>query len=191
MNYHCHACGHLGNRDKRDYLEAHEAYDINYTTGRVALKKIVALCRLCHRFIHSGFTEMLLERGEITKAQFNEIKAHGFKVLSDAGLSLHRDVDDIDPEEVCAWSDWYLELDGERHYSPFKNYEDWKRHWRERDGVPDTKRCALFFGPFDRRVCDTSLKGFFDRVLEKHHEGGPFDWYEEEYGFEDVYGGRR
>lgn len=166
MAYHCHACGHLGNRDKGDYLEAHEAYDIDYKTGRVTLKKIVALCKKCHRYIHSGHTEVMLRKGDITKAQYNEIKAHGFHVLAEAGLPPHRDGRDLFAHEICAWNDWYLELDGVRHYSPFDGYDDWEDYHRMKDG--NMKRRSEFFsGPMDRPR--STLAGWLDHVLDKHH----------------------
>jgi len=129
QSYHCHACGHLGDRQKGDFLEAHEHYDVNYATGRIVLVKVVALCKKCHLHIHSGLCEILLEKGDITQREHDEIIQHGFNLLLKNGLPTLPEC----PLVICAWDEWYLELNGKKYYSPFKNYEDWDRHWEEAD----------------------------------------------------------
>lgn len=133
MGYHCHACGHLGNRDANDFLEAHEIYDIDYNTGRVTFLGVAALCSMCHKYIHSGMLEVLLDRGDISKERYNEIKEHGFRVLSDAGLPTMRE----EPLVLCEWGDWYLELDGKRYCSPFKDIQEWAEEMGRKDQDED------------------------------------------------------
>ena len=37
----------------------------------------------------------------------------------------------IPEDEICnVWSEWHLVLDGEKHYSKFKDFEDWKNFYK-------------------------------------------------------------
>ena len=67
-NYCCWACGiHKSEAKYHQWLEGHEHYDINYETGCVKLKEIVALCHSCHNSIHTGRMQLLRKRKEISK----------------------------------------------------------------------------------------------------------------------------
>ena len=69
-NYCCWACGvHKMHAKYHQWLEGHEFYDINYSTGRVELVEITALCHSCHNFIHSGRLWKLYEKGENSEAK--------------------------------------------------------------------------------------------------------------------------
>jgi hypothetical protein len=40
----------------------------------------------------------------------------------------------LQTEQTCAniqqdWTKWYLLLEGEKHYSKFKSYDDWRKHY--------------------------------------------------------------
>jgi len=88
--YHCHACGiHKDEALYRQYLEAHEYYDIDYARGRMQLTDIVALCYACHNFIHSGRLYVLLLKGEIPPDRFILIMERGFANLMAADLRYH------------------------------------------------------------------------------------------------------
>jgi hypothetical protein len=74
-NLHCMCCGVEKSKQKGfpKYLDAHELYDIDYTTGRVTLNSIVALCRFCHSSIHFGRLTAEYERGGITEKQYYQV----------------------------------------------------------------------------------------------------------------------
>jgi hypothetical protein len=134
---HCYSCGLPQTR-----LEAHEAYDIDYTNGRVELDEIVALCNLCHAFIHSNLLMVRYEKGirapqEYVAAVFN----HGFQVLESAGLEATKttqnnyqrfignetDSSELSPFEASDvdWSDWHIMIDGEKFNTIYENEADW------------------------------------------------------------------
>ena len=51
-NMTCEICG---KKQDTGYCDAHEIYDIDYTTGTAIFKRTVCTCRLCHRYgIHTG-----------------------------------------------------------------------------------------------------------------------------------------
>jgi hypothetical protein len=85
--FHCWACGvHKSEARVHQWLEGHEEYDIDYPRGRMVFRRVVALCSLCHGFIHSGRLYMIHFKGEITDAQFKAVIVHGFNVLQEADL---------------------------------------------------------------------------------------------------------
>lgn len=52
-NYTCEVCGaYLGCKN----CQAHEAYEINYTTYTSTFKRLICICPQCHNAIHSGRT---------------------------------------------------------------------------------------------------------------------------------------
>lgn len=80
---HCWACGEEGR------LEAHEVYEVDYKLGRMVFIEIVALCGLCHSFVHIGRTTRLMEEKKITKEAWKQILKHSLAVLKGAGLKAH------------------------------------------------------------------------------------------------------
>lgn len=151
--YHCWACGiHKFQAKYRQWLEAHEYYDIDYTRGEVTLNKIVALCHPCHQFIHSERLWLRYYHCYIRYEQIHDIYNHGFALLRLAklqpywrtvmfdlrlhGKSKEEALDLVtkwglvnEPEDVAPWQQWHLILDGETYYTPYKNIEEWKQHW--------------------------------------------------------------
>lgn len=147
-DYHCWACGvHKSQAKYHQWLEAHEAYDINYRTGQVKLIEIIALCHMCHNFIHSGRLYMLYKKGEISQDKAIDILQHGFDILEANGLEpfsgtqyvayliagyADHGYEFIEREQgtvIANWSDWHLVIDGKKHYSPYKNIDEWKRKY--------------------------------------------------------------
>lgn len=60
-DYTCQACGkYLG----AGHCEAHELYSIDYENHTSRFERAVTLCSFCHRFIHSGRTLTMYQRGE-------------------------------------------------------------------------------------------------------------------------------
>jgi hypothetical protein len=76
----CWACGEWGR------LEAHESYEIHYYAGLLVLKEIVALCKSCHEFIHSGRLKLLWRDGQLNRSYVEEVMRSRMKMVDDAGL---------------------------------------------------------------------------------------------------------
>lgn len=126
-NYHCYACG-INSKDSKyhQWLEAHEDYDINYKTGEVKLKRIVALCHCCHSFIHSGLLEKKYDSGEIDYSRYSYILDRGRGILKKAGLDQW---DGSFVTDFAEWGKWHLNIDGKKYFSKFKNIDEWRRFY--------------------------------------------------------------
>ena len=148
-NYHCWACGiHKQDAKHHRWLEAHESYDINYKTGEVRLIEIIALCHSCHNFIHSGRMKSLWEKKEMGTDKCLDILLHGLSILSKHDLKpywvaeylwyyINDVVDEYEiPKEAykddgdASWSDWHLNIDGKKYYTPYKNIDEWKEKYK-------------------------------------------------------------
>jgi hypothetical protein len=82
-NFHCWACG-IPRRDA--VLEGHEEYEVNYEVGRMTFLRVVALCPLCHSFVHSGRLTAKHRQGKLDGDTFKFIITHGLDILERAGL---------------------------------------------------------------------------------------------------------
>lgn len=54
----CETCGVKPNKDLKQYLEAHERWGYDETTGVQTLKRLVALCTSCHQATHMGLAQV-------------------------------------------------------------------------------------------------------------------------------------
>lgn len=143
-DYHCIACGvHKNNAVGRQWLEAHEFYDIDYEKGTVTIKEIVPLCHYCHNFIHSGRLSMILGE-EKDEDEVIEILEHGFKILAENNLKafyptimlaeqLGADTFGVQEYRVkggdVAWGDWRLIWDGKEYPPKFKSFNEWRERF--------------------------------------------------------------
>lgn len=125
--YHCFACGvHKSDAKYHKWLECHEDYDINYKTGEVKLKRLVALCHCCHSFIHSGLLKVRLDNGDIQKEKYDYITHRGCQLLKKSGLKPWTGSN----IRICAeWDKWRLIIDGKEYFSNFKNIDEWRRRY--------------------------------------------------------------
>lgn len=135
-HYHCHACGKyvafskLFNRfdnDEGTTLDAHEFYSIDYDNKSMELVEIVALCKHCHNYIHSGRMQAMYDKGELDEQDCWEITSHGDSILIDGGLAPYTEVDDRDYSEE--WDEWKLIFRGKEYKSKFKDYKEWEEHY--------------------------------------------------------------
>lgn len=120
---HCIACGiqrYKGNGP----LQGHEIYSIDFPKGRMTYVETVPLCETCHRFIHTGYLETQLVKGEILPRDYSSIMAHGWTILRDAGLARigYRG-------EVAAWDKWRLVLQSKRYPLIYKSRKEWENHF--------------------------------------------------------------
>ncbi len=130
-NYHCQACGvEKGSAKSRQWLEAHEVYDIDYAAGRMVYVRSVPLCHYCHAFIHDGRLAWLLETGRLHQSKYVAIMQHGDAVLAEAGL---RKPSRIEREGhltyllvnggIARWGEWRLVIEGIEYPSLYESQE--------------------------------------------------------------------
>lgn len=137
--FHCLACGvHKSEARSRQWLEAHELYEIDYKKGRATFIEAVPLCHYCHNFIHSGRMQTLLDRGELHHSKFVAIVQHGDRVLRQAGLErkphLEREQEMLQMMAdglVAEWSKWRLKLKGKLYPPLFESVKEYEAHWRK------------------------------------------------------------
>lgn len=125
--YHCVACGVYKYRARfRQWLEAHEVYDIDYLLGRMTFVEVVPLCHCCHNFIHSGRLAALLEEGKISHRKYAVILQLGEQVLREAGLRLPFKAHD---GPTADWSDWRLVLFDTEYLPRYHSFNEWKKEY--------------------------------------------------------------
>jgi hypothetical protein len=139
-NYRCMACGvHKYRAKYREWLEAHEVYDIDYERGRSVFVEAVPLCHFCHNFIHDGRLNMLLQAGKIPHGKFAAIMQHGERILSAEGLT--KPPHSVRDQQVtnallsgrfANWSDWRMIVAGVEYPPLFTSYEDWLANHHEK-----------------------------------------------------------
>jgi len=123
-HYCCLACGvHKSKAKFRQWLEAHETYQIDWHKGRSEYIETVALCHCCHNYIHSGRLEALLEEGRISHAKFAAIHRHGDEILAKAGLA--KKVTLVSNE--APWGKWRLVFNGKLYKPKYKTKKAWER----------------------------------------------------------------
>jgi hypothetical protein len=129
-NYCCWACGthHPFDKDRNVFIDkklhAHESYNIDYEACTMELVEIVALCELCHNTIHSGRMNALYDKNELDEEDCWLIISQKERVLGDEQVNINPNHD-----FVQNWEKWVLIIDGKKHGSKFKNYEEWQKHY--------------------------------------------------------------
>lgn len=150
-NFCCWACGtHKTQSSYRQWLEGHEFYKVDYESGRMEFIEVVALCHMCHSFIHSGRLLALLRKGEVSSYKAEDVIERGMDLLEAIGLppttgallvkahlegkdersALHeaiiRGVDlSANRETKVQWEDWRLVFNGEEHPPVFATRAEW------------------------------------------------------------------
>jgi hypothetical protein len=151
MNDHCWTCGvHKSKAEYHKWIEAHECYSINYSTGCVEYVGTSALCHACHNYIHDGRMLSLVTKGEMPGGKYRDIINHGNRLihdwlgskvtlktpmfpslLSDELLELassHSNKLKWIPGD-CEWEDYHLIIDGIRYERKFETFESWKQFY--------------------------------------------------------------
>lgn len=72
----CWAC------ERKDRLEAHECFHVDWHSGTCQFKGVVALCNWCHSFIHRGRLDMLVRQRQLSSRKRNAILKYGKSVLA-------------------------------------------------------------------------------------------------------------
>lgn len=137
--FHCEACGvHKQDAKSRQWLEAHEVYDIDYRLGKMVYVRSTPLCHYCHNYIHDGRLQWLLREGKIPHAKYASIIQHGEGVLRKAGLfkqaRIDRDavaVEMVLNNSMAPWASWRLVVEGVEYPPLFNSYEEWLKNYAE------------------------------------------------------------
>lgn len=151
-DYRCFACGiPKAQADYHQWLEAHEDFEIDWSTGRVELREIVALCHSCHNFIHNGRLWAIYKDGQIDRNKVVNIIESGFGICKRNNVQpyfgayltkylLHGQTEEVAIENAkkkgwyptveAPWEHWHLVIEGIKYYSPFKSLNEWKEHWK-------------------------------------------------------------
>lgn len=136
-NYHCFACGiHKTEAKFKQWLEAHESYEIDFEKKQYRLTEIIALCHSCHNYIHAGRLKAIFDKGEISEYKFNAIHSHGDSLLfindldkKNAWWTDEKIYPQLFPELDGTWNQWHLLLNENRYYSRFETYKDWAAYY--------------------------------------------------------------
>lgn len=122
-NYCCWACGvHKSHAKYHPWLEAHEMYATDWKRGSAEYIGACALCHSCHNFIHRGRLRILLDTGQITGRKYDDIMEHGESLVNTRKMHVPKKVQQ-------KWSKWHLVINGEKHYSLFRDLRHWKKHF--------------------------------------------------------------
>ncbi len=129
-DYHCAACGVPKHEALfHHWLEAHELYSYDWEKGWLEMEQIVPLCHACHNYIHKGRMIHMLGRGEMNRAKFNIIIAHGDRILDQVDPVVK--VASLPPPMIAKWENWRMVVDGVEYGPSTPNYEAWERgEWR-------------------------------------------------------------
>jgi hypothetical protein len=118
---HCVACG-AGRKEpgRCQVLSGHECYAIDWERGRMTYVETVPLCERCHSFVHPGYLEVRLVKGEISAEEYAAIMVHGWSLLLAAKVVRipHRG-------QAAAWSRWRLVIDGKLYPPLYATRADW------------------------------------------------------------------
>jgi hypothetical protein len=136
-NYHCFACGiHKTEARFKQWLEAHESYEVDFEKKQYRLAEIIALCHSCHNYIHAGRLKAIFDKGEISESKYNTIHNHGDTLLfindldkKKAWWTDEKIYPQLFPELDGTWNQWHLLLNGNRYYSRFETYKDWAAYY--------------------------------------------------------------
>jgi len=144
-DYHCECCGKYCAYDidnKRffdEQLEAHEFYDIDYSSYTIKLAEVVAVCVFCHQYIHIKRSQALYDNWvkdkchkkylTNTEVEMWMILTHGDSVLIDADISPFIKEDDK-RDYSKEWDKWKLDYKGKETYSKFNSIKEWEVKYR-------------------------------------------------------------
>lgn len=121
----CAACDvHKSEARYKQWLEAHELYEIDYALGTMTFKEIVPLCHACHNYIHCGRMQALVDQGKMSPIKMKDIKDRGDRLLAMAGLE-HPEP----PARIAKWSRWRLVFNGKYYPPKLKSPEEWMKHF--------------------------------------------------------------
>lgn len=149
IDYHCVACGVAKKEAKRHrWLEAHEYWKIDYTTGICEILSIEPLCHYCHNFIHSGRLLKIMGN-EKFENEVIDILEHGLQILSKSHLECFLFTLDLAESLGCnefgvkayriesnpklKWDDWKLIWQGKEYRSKFSSYREWEKFYGRRN----------------------------------------------------------
>lgn len=126
-NYHCISCS-----DTPSHLEGHEVYDVDWLLGKMEYKETVPICKLCHMFIHTGLTLVLLKERVISQEEYQDIIARGNAILNKLGLSRKMTTLQGYKGPTVEWEEWRLVLFGKEYKPLTRSVDDYIRKYDNR-----------------------------------------------------------
>lgn len=112
-DHHCMICQRYVSHTAGDWLELHEQYEYDFTDLIQTLTGYVSICHECHMYIHTGFLELQLQRGDISLEKYQQVIAKGDALLQAFGLQKI-----MYPSEACFYDpEWKLSFDGKLYQS--------------------------------------------------------------------------
>ena len=130
-NFCCWSCG-VNKKDAKihQWLEGHEMYKYDFKNYTLTFTEVVALCHMCHNYIHSGRLQYLLDSRQISASQYKQIISHGNKIIKsiskkDENIKLLLKEYDASGY-VESWKNWKMIVDGVEYSSKFKTFKDWE-----------------------------------------------------------------
>ncbi len=134
----CWVCGvHRTRAPVKRWLEAHEIYDIDYKKGRMKLREIVALCRLCHSYVHKRRLEILVAKRQIQPKFLRRVLTHGQLILARKKPKPWYNVAKVEKDMAASkvpWHKWHLIFEGKKYYSKFTGPNDWQNYYAKVNG---------------------------------------------------------
>lgn len=141
-NFCCWACGvHRTDAVEFQWLEGHEAYEINTRRGLVTFIEAVGLCHYCHSFIHRGRLRALVKAEREPYDKLRQVLLHGLAVLEKSkvlrkqkGVTLERRLEQLrlDDRDV-PWDRWRMCV-GDIYYAPvIKSYGEWLQKYQRKE----------------------------------------------------------
>jgi hypothetical protein len=138
-NPYCHACG-----AENCIFELHEDYEIDYTKSIMTIRSYVPLCKLCHNFIHSGFLQVQLDQGAVSREYVIGVVERGIDICARNNVRIFKGtellaqklkipllgVQSWTPKTSKNWSSWTLEYQGKKYQG--MSYQEWLNKYRNK-----------------------------------------------------------
>jgi hypothetical protein len=143
--YTCAACGvHSRKAIIKQYLEAHELFEINWQTRNMKLIGMEPLCHACHSFIHSGLLEVRLMHRKVTPEHVATILGHGVGILEASGLRVPPSTDHLCKKlglqhgmkvskapRATGWRGWSMTWEGKNYPALYNSESEWQSAMRK------------------------------------------------------------
>ena len=114
--------------DCRFKIIAYDGYKIDYDKKTVELIEVVALCKNCHNYIHSGRYQSMYDGGLLDEEDMFIVSQHGDSVLIDSGLAPCFEQDENDYKDD--WNKWRLLFNGKEYGSLYEDYWAWYKEYK-------------------------------------------------------------
>ena len=125
LQHHCWSCGILMSSERGNPFlhQCHETYNIDWITGVAEISEFTGICWCCHQFIHIDQLVGIAKRREFKRETIRMIIRHGWRILKEHGLPLHRE---FKSWQHIPWHQWCLIWQGKTYHSDYCDEQEWK-----------------------------------------------------------------